>query len=75
MSASTEVVRPMNRTQKIDEFLQGLPELNDNLAGFPKATITQLEEALEERTENRRSETKATYPTQRDRRKSDRRQR
>ncbi len=46
---------------------------SDNLAGFPKATITQLEEALEERVSSRRSERADTYPIDRDRRSNDRR--
>lgn len=63
----------MRRTRKSDLSVLDLPTLDDNLAGFPKATITQLEEALEERMAHRRSNPAATYPAKRDRRKTDRR--
>jgi len=58
-----------------EKMLPGLSsiELTDNLEGFPKATITQLEEALEERERTRRSEAANTYPMNRERRKNDRR--
>lgn len=63
----------MSKAHKKAQKLES-PQLNDNLAGFPQATITQLEEALEERVENRRNDDADTYPLNRDRRMLDRRQ-